>query len=112
MLLLFLASSLKGRKHHYHPFPLKCRHLIYLTILLKVLCESQEKQLPLILKDDGATSKEYIGFHLIALLEESLCMTKLKLIVMVIGLRTKSHLLNDYLRLLGFLLLCFLALLI
>ena len=66
----------------------------------------------MLLKEDRTTTEENIGTHLITFLKELLGMLELKLIIVVIGLRSEAYFLHFYLNLLLLHLLCAFLLLV
>ena len=99
-------------KYHIHLLTLQLRHNLYLCNLLEGCCEAEKKNLALLLEDDASTAEEYISLNLCTLLDEVLGVTELEVEVVIVGLRTKTNLLDYNLSLLCLDLLLLLLLLI
>ena len=110
LLGLLLRSGLERREHDYHALPFKHRHHLDFAIFLKVVGETEEKHLSLLLKQDGASAEKHIGFHFRSFFQESYGMLQLEVVVMIVSLRTETNLL--YYNLSGFLLLLLLPFLL
>ena len=87
---------------HDHSFTLEVWHILRLTKLLQVRSKSRQEQFTLLFEDDRTSAEEDIGLHFVAFLEEFLGMLKLEVIIMIIGLRSKTNLFNFLLFLVGF----------
>ena len=79
---------------HNHSFALEIRHIVGFAIFLQVSGESCEKKFPLLFEDDGPSAEEDIGLYFVAVFEELLRMFELEVIVVIIGLRSESYLLD------------------
>ena len=89
--LLFLAL---GADEEDHSLALEGRHVIGFAILSEVSRKTREKEFPLFLEDDRASAEEDIGFDFVAFLEELDGVLELEVVVVVIGLRAESDLLD------------------
>ena len=98
--------------HHYHPLAFKFRHLLSLSVFLKLHCEPEEKLLTLFGEQNGTAAEEDVCLDLGSLLKETLGVVELELKVVLIGLRPEAYLLYDYLGGVGLELFCLLFLLI
>ncbi len=89
--LLFLAL---GADEEDHSLALEGRHVIGFAILGEVSRKTREKEFALFLEDDGASAEEDIRFDFVAFLEELDGVLELEVVVVVIGLRAESDLLD------------------
>ncbi len=94
-----------GRKHDGHALAFKHRHLLELAELFKVVGKAKKKHLALLLEKDRTSAEEHVGLYLGALFEEALSMLELEVVVVIVGLRSETYLLHNYLGRLGLLLL-------
>ncbi len=96
---LFLAL---GAEVEDHPLALEVRHIVRLAIFGEVRCEACEEEFTLLLEDDGSSAEEDVGFHFVAFFEELDSVLELEVIVMIVGLRTETDLLDFLLLGIGF----------
>ncbi len=89
--MLFLA--LRAYEHD-HSFAFEVRHIVRFAVLGKVGGEASQKQLTLLLEHDRTSTEEYIGFYLVTLLEELNRVFEFEVVVMIVGLRTETDLLD------------------
>ena len=100
-----LTLPVFGRKHDGHALAFKHRHLLELAELFKVVGKAKKKHLALLLEKDRTSAEEHVGLYLGALFEEALSMLELEVVVVIVGLRSETYLLHNYLGRLGLLLL-------
>lgn len=98
MIYLFLTL---GGKHHIHLFAVEFGHRLHLGEFVKVSSKAQQENLPLLLENDTAAAEKDISLHLGALLQEILGMLELEVVVVVIGLRAETYLLDYNFNLIG-----------
>ena len=98
-------------QHHRHPLTLQLGHHLNLAILLQVGRKAQQQNLALLAEHNRTTTEEYIGLDLGTLLQEVLSVAQLEVVVVVVGLRTETNLLNNHFGLFGLNLLCLFLLL-
>ena len=102
-MLPYLAKLLLGLRcqHHIHLLTIEFRHQLYTSEFLEVVGKTEKKNLTLLLEDDRATTEEYVCLNLSTLLEEVLGVLEFEVLVVVVGLWTKTNLLDHNLHLLS-----------
>ena len=88
---LFRSFFLFRRKLNSHALTFQYRHLIYFSVVFQVICKTKQKHFTLLLEKDGATFKEYISLHLIAIFQKSFSMLQLKVVIMVVCLGSETY---------------------
>jgi len=87
-----LSFTTLRRDVHNHPLAFEIRYIVGFAVLGKVGSKACQKQFSLLFEHDRASTEEDVGFHLIAFFEELNSVFEFEVIVMIIGLWTKTNL--------------------
>ena len=95
-------SFLFRREHYNHALSFQHGHLLYLTVIFEVVCETQQQNFALLFEQNRSALEKHIGFHLGAFLQESDGVLELEVVVVVVGLRAETNFFHYYFSCLGF----------
>ena len=90
-----------GGEEHCHPLAFEDWHLLDSGDIFEVVGESEEEDFALLLEEDRASPEEDVGLNFGSLFNELLGVLELEGVVVVVGLRAETNLLDDGLYLLG-----------
>lgn len=85
------------RENHVHLFAFEFGHRLHFGELFEVRGKTEQQNFTLFLEDDRPTPEEDIGSHFGTLLEKVLRVLQLEVVVVIVGLRAETNLLDDYL---------------
>ena len=94
---------LRGQ-HDNHAFTFKNRHLFHFTVIFEIVGKTQQQYLTLLFEKDRPAFEKDVCFYFCPFFEESFCMFELEVIIVVVGLRSETYLLDNNLCRFSFLL--------
>ena len=89
--LFFFNRHLLGSDEHNHALTLEHGHRFDLAIFFEVVGKTQQQHFALLFEEDGTSAEENVGFHAVAFGKETFGVLELEVLVVVVGLRTKSN---------------------